>query len=101
MSCHTLLCWSMNTELSGESRKEVNVSGVMMRTEVGLLSGWCCGDAGYEAERDGVAGRGEDIKGFGLVDALGIGGIAGTSPIPGTTEYRSKTTRSSSWVRRD
>jgi hypothetical protein len=50
MSCDTPPCWSVNAELSGERRKEVNVSGVMMRV-VGAGAG--AGRCGEEGERGG------------------------------------------------
>jgi hypothetical protein len=53
MSCHTPPCWSMNAELSGERRKEVNVSMVMMR--VGMGERLCLGDSERD-EDDGVWG---------------------------------------------
>lgn len=31
MSCETSLCWSTNAELSGDSRKDVNASIVMIK----------------------------------------------------------------------
>lgn len=108
MSCHTLPCWSVKAELSGERRKEVNVSSVMMHAGaeagLGVGEGMRCG-VEIEGERDdGVCGVTRMLLERGKMFVLVLDlepsvGDKGTLSAPGTIEYFSNTIRSSSCVR--
>lgn len=108
MSCQTLPCWSANAELSGDRRKEVNVSIVIMRTGKEVEVGFGLRARGGEEERDevdgvwivsGVLDSGGELVVLSVLDSRV--GEEGTLFSADTTEYLSKISRSSSCDRLD